>query len=176
MVLSRIVKGRNKRQIGCCVFQGECWNWRWSYVTADGDGQSVGQYILVSGIHLGSTTRFLLILDGCRFLGVGCPLWQKDSSQLLLVIASSHSLVQVMQDSRAIHNCLEFYTPPNLDDQIPLFTSRRKRVAQLYPQALDSSLWYAGWRKSTLHNDWSSVGKSILVSVIWDPWPIFLLF
>jgi hypothetical protein len=44
------------------------------------DRQSVSQSVLVSSIQLGPKTRFLLLLDSCRFVDVGRPLWQKDRS------------------------------------------------------------------------------------------------
>jgi hypothetical protein len=34
--------------------------------------------------------------------------------------------------------CIRFETPPKLESQVPVYISLRYRVAQLYPQALDS--------------------------------------
>jgi hypothetical protein len=37
-----------------------------------------------------------------------------------------------------IFYCFRFETPPNLEDQVPVFIFSRNRVSQLYPQALGS--------------------------------------
>jgi hypothetical protein len=42
--------------------------------------RSVGHSVLVSSTHLGLTTRFLLLLDSCGFVDVGCCLWRENGS------------------------------------------------------------------------------------------------
>jgi hypothetical protein len=44
------------------------------------DRRLVRQSLLVSSTHLGITTRFVLLPDGCRFVDVGGCLWQGDGS------------------------------------------------------------------------------------------------
>jgi hypothetical protein len=48
------------------------------------DRRSVGQSVLVSSIHVGLTTRFLLLSDSCRFVDVKRSLWRGDGSTLQL--------------------------------------------------------------------------------------------
>jgi hypothetical protein len=49
-----------------------------------------------------------------------------------------HSLVRVPQDSLYHILLSQIEDSPNLEDQVPVFISCRKRVVQLYPQALGS--------------------------------------
>jgi hypothetical protein len=51
------------------------WVWVLCY-----DRRSVGQCVLEQSTHLGLTTRFVLLLDSCRFVDVGRSLWQQDGS------------------------------------------------------------------------------------------------
>jgi hypothetical protein len=58
--------------------------------------------------------------------------------QLLLALASALIL---WSESRGTHDHIllsQIWDSPNLEGQVPLFISPRKRVAQLYPQALGS--------------------------------------
>jgi hypothetical protein len=55
-----------------------------AYVTSKSklcyDRRSVGQSVLVSSIHLGPKTRFLLLSDSCGFVDVGRFPWREDAS------------------------------------------------------------------------------------------------
>jgi hypothetical protein len=44
------------------------------------DWRSVGQSVLVSGTHLGLTTRFVLLSDSCGFVHMGRSLWRENGS------------------------------------------------------------------------------------------------
>jgi hypothetical protein len=44
------------------------------------DRRSVGQFVLESSVHLGLTTRLLLLSDSCGFVDVGCSRWREDGS------------------------------------------------------------------------------------------------
>jgi hypothetical protein len=88
----------------------------------------------VSGPHLVPSIRLLLLWDICGLHVVGPPPQREDGS----VIYSYNSLslsdpspAELMTTSGSlVCNTL------NLEGQIPIFISRRNRVAQLYPQAL----------------------------------------
>jgi hypothetical protein len=72
--------------------------------------------------------------------------------QLLLALASS---VILRSESRGTHNHIllsQVRESPNLEGQVPVFISRRNRVAQLYPQVLGRHLRRAKlrWRYSNL--------------------------
>jgi hypothetical protein len=58
------------------------------------DQRSVGQSVLEYSIHLGLTTRFLLLSDSSVFLNVGLSLWREDGSAVYNCCWSSpaHSL------------------------------------------------------------------------------------
>jgi hypothetical protein len=73
------------------------------------DRQSVGQSVLVSGVHLGPVTNFSFSSkfhsDICVFVILYHPLWREDGSVIFCTIASrpcqsSHSWVEVPQNSR----------------------------------------------------------------------------
>jgi hypothetical protein len=78
--------------------------------------------------------------------------------QLLLVLAS---VVILGSESRGTHDPVllsQIRDSPNLEDQVPVFISPRKRVAQLYPQTLGSffiasynSQGYGGGIRTRLH-------------------------
>jgi hypothetical protein len=93
--------------------------------------------------------------------------------QLLLILASA-----VMLASKSPSTCdhillCQIWDSPNLEDQVPIFISPRKRVAQLYPQALGSlfissyySQVYGGGIRTCLHAEcltipWASLGFSL---------------
>jgi hypothetical protein len=63
--------------------------------------------------------------------------------------------------------CLRFETPPNLEDQVPVFISPRNRVARLYPQALGFSLTLQLTSQSRSHV--TTEGQSVGLS--WCPAP-----
>jgi hypothetical protein len=63
---------------------------------------TVGQSVLVSGIHLGPMTRFVLLSDSCGFVYMGCGLRWKDGSAVYNAAGPyqhSHSQVKVSRDS-----------------------------------------------------------------------------
>jgi hypothetical protein len=101
------------------------------------DWQSVSQSVLVSGAHLGPATNFSFSLkfpsDICGFIILFIilwrPLWQEVGSVIYCTIASgpcqsSHSWVEVPQNSTAIFYCL-IWDSPNLEGQVPIFISPR---------------------------------------------------
>jgi hypothetical protein len=103
------------------------------------DQRSDGQSVMVSGSHLEPKTRFFLS-ENCGFLDVERPLWRGGGS----VIYSYNCFWALPEQSlwgpspvehTTIYYCLiwDFH---NLEGQIPVFISRRNRVAQLYPWAL----------------------------------------
>jgi hypothetical protein len=98
------------------------------------DRQSVGQFVLVSGAHLGPVTNFSLPLkfplDSCWFVVLYRPLWREDVSVIYCTIASgpcqsSHSWVEVPQNSRPYFT-VSYETPPTW----------RVRFPYLYPLEL----------------------------------------
>jgi hypothetical protein len=130
-------------------------------------------------------------LDSCGFVILYRPLWREDVSVIYCTIASrpcqsSHSWVEVPQNSTTIFYCL-IWDSPNLEGQVPVFISPRNRVAQLYPRALGSlfvtsydSQGYGGviltrvelslsyGRRSVDHSSWYR-------APFWSPWPDFIL-
>jgi hypothetical protein len=145
--------------------------------------------------------KIFFLPDICEFLDVERPLWREDGSVIYCTIASgprqsSHSWVEVPQNSTIIFYCL-IWDSPNLEGQVPVFISPRNRVAQLYPQALGSLFivsYVSGlrWRYSNppphgkpLDNPCQvkvqvtlrpTVSRPVRLGVrpIWDPRPIFL--
>jgi hypothetical protein len=110
------------------------------------DWQSVDQFILVSGTHLGPVTNFSfslkLPLDICGFVILLRPLWREDGSVIYLynclwALPKQSLLGRSPADLTAIVYSL-IWDSPNLEDQVPVFISPRNRVAQLYPRALGS--------------------------------------
>jgi hypothetical protein len=53
---------------------------QWTLFHLRHDRRSVGQSVLVSSLHLGPKTRFLLLSDRCGFVDVRRLLWWKDGS------------------------------------------------------------------------------------------------
>jgi hypothetical protein len=100
---------------------------------------TANQFVLVTSPLRFTTSNFIFQLDICGYspyvtsslmIGWVCSL------QLLLSLASA-----VRSDSRGTRDHIllpQIRDSPNLEGQIPLFISSRKRVAQLYPQALGS--------------------------------------
>jgi hypothetical protein len=110
------------------------------------DWQSVGQSVLVLGIHLGPVTNFShspfdYFLDSFGYVDVGRPLWREVGSVLFSFCQASP--VQPFSDLSpmglmSIVYCLYFWDSPNLEGQVPVFISPRNRVTQLYPRAWGS--------------------------------------
>jgi hypothetical protein len=88
---------------------------------------------------------------------------------LLLAFASALILES---ESKGTHDHMllsQIRNSPNLEDQVPVFISRRDRVAQLYPQALGSlyvasydSQGYGGGIRTRLHTGSNT-------QMAWDP-------
>jgi hypothetical protein len=82
--------------------------------------------------------------DDCGFLDVGYPLWQEDGSVIYLYNCFWALPEQSLVGRSSAELTITFYClirdSPNLEGQVPVFISPRKRVAQLYPWALGSLL------------------------------------
>jgi hypothetical protein len=86
------------------------------------DRRSVGQSVLVSSIHLGLTTRFLLLSDSCGVVDVGLSLWRENGSAVYNCCCTSlvHSfLVPSPAGIVIIFYCLWFETPPTWRARFP---------------------------------------------------------
>jgi hypothetical protein len=93
-------------------------------------------------------------------------------SQLLLALASA---VNLRSESRETHHHIllsQIGDSPNLEGQVPVFVSRRNRVAQLYPQVLDSifvasydSQGYGGGIRLRLHTGYTRIQDKFRVYV-----------
>jgi hypothetical protein len=82
---------------------------------------------LMSSTHLGLTTRFLLMSDGCGFVDVGRSFWREDGSIVYICCWSSpeQSFLGLSPSGLVtIFYCLRFETPPTW----------RARYPYLYPQ------------------------------------------
>jgi hypothetical protein len=102
------------------------------------DRRSVGQSVLVSSPHLRLMTRFSLLSDNCVSVDMGRPLWREDGLSFTIA-AVFDSAVILGSESRGAHDHIllsQIWGSTNLEDQVPVFISPRKRVARLYPQAL----------------------------------------
>jgi hypothetical protein len=100
------------------------------------DRRSVGQSVLMSGLHLRPMTRFVLLSGICSLHVVGRPPWREDGSVILsynLILLPGPSPSELMTTP-----CCLVWDFPNLEGQVPVFISPRNRVAQLYPRALGS--------------------------------------
>jgi hypothetical protein len=118
------------------------------------DRQSVGQSVLVSGIHPGPSNNFSFSL---KFLldrrGWACNLLYNS----FWALAEQSLLGWSPAELTAIFYRL-IWDSPNLEGQIPVFIYPRNRVAQLYPRALGSlfvasydSKGYGGGTVARLH-------------------------
>jgi hypothetical protein len=130
------------------------------------DRQTVDQSVLVSGTHLGTATNFSFFLkfslDSCGF-----AVWREDGSVIYCCCWSSpaHSRSGLSPAGlKTLFYCPNSWDSPNLEGQVPVFTSPRYRVAHLYLRALGSlsvasydSQGYGGGILSRLHT-----GKSRL--------------
>jgi hypothetical protein len=105
--------------------------------------------------HIFITLRHLRV---CRCGALFLTMERLCHLQLLLVLASPAILGASPAGLVIMFYCLRFETPPNLEDQVAVFISHRKRVDQLYPQALGStfvasyeSQGYGGGTRTRLH-------------------------
>jgi hypothetical protein len=117
---------------------------------------TANQFILATSPLRLTTSNFIFQLDTCGYSfyvtssltrGWICRL------QLLLVLASA---IILRSESRGTHVHIRDF--PNLEGQVPVFISPRKKVARLYPQALGSlfiasyfSQGYGGGIRPLLH-------------------------
>jgi hypothetical protein len=104
---------------------------------------AANQFVLATSPSRLTTSDFIFQLSACGYSpyvtstltrGWVCRL------QLLLVLAS---VVILRSESRETHDhplLSQIRDSPNLEVQVPVFISPRKRVARLYPQALGSLL------------------------------------
>jgi hypothetical protein len=93
--------------------------------------------------------------------------------QLLLVLASEVTLGSESRVNRDHILLSQIRDSQNLEGQVPVFISPRNRVAQLYPQALDSlfvasydSQGYGGGIRTRLHVGLTGMGSNWLVKVM----------
>jgi hypothetical protein len=109
-----------------------------SYIKNGGRSATLLEY----STHLGLTTRFLLLSDTCGFVDVGRSLWRENGSAVYNCCWSSpvQSFLGPSPAGRTSDHILlsHIRDSPNLEGQVPIFISPRKRVDQLYPQALVS--------------------------------------
>jgi hypothetical protein len=80
------------------------------------DRRSVGQSVLVSSLHLGLMTRFLLLSDHCGFLTRG---------RICLLQCTMYNIQYILLS--------QIWDSPNLEDQVPVFISPRNRVVWFIP-------------------------------------------
>jgi hypothetical protein len=97
----------------------------------------------------GPVTNSFFPLDSCGlFYFVAPSLTRGRVCNLMLLLGLAQSLSSLSQVGlMIIIHCPNFVDSPNLEAQVPLFTSPRDQVAQLYPRALGSlsvALWLAG--------------------------------
>jgi hypothetical protein len=100
-----------------------------------------------------TTSNFIFQLNTCGYIpfvtssltrGWVCLL-------LLLLILSSAAILRFVSCGTYDHILLsQIGDSPNLESQVPVFVSPRKRVARLYPQALDSLSLPPTTRRATM--------------------------
>jgi hypothetical protein len=129
----------------------------------------------MSSTHLEPKTRFLLLPDSCGFADVRRHLWREDGSALYNCCWSSP--VQSFSDPRpsglmTTFYCLRFEIPPTWKARSPYLYPPRKRVTQLYPQALGSifvasydSQGYSGVIRTRLQSGSNSLQVKVKVTL-----------
>jgi hypothetical protein len=96
------------------------------------DGQSVSSMSLFPA-HSGTCVQILIPVWKLRFCLCGRPLWREDRPAVYSAITQgSESL------STCKHTLLFTWDSPNLEDRVPVLTSLKNRVVQIYPRALGS--------------------------------------
>jgi hypothetical protein len=134
---------------------------------------TVSQPVLVSSTNLGPKTGFLLLSDSSGFVDVRLP--YKRMGLLFGIAAGLASAVIIGSESHRTHDNIllfQIQDSTNLEGQVPIFISPRKKVAQLHPHALGSLFvtsydfqGYGGYiQKSKLCYNQRSVSQSVLVS------------
>jgi hypothetical protein len=92
-------------------------------------------------LHLGPTTRFLILPDNCRFVDVGRPLWRENWSVVYNCCWSSPAQSfsgPSPTGLMTIFYCTGSRLPPTWRVRAPVYISSRNRVAQSCPQAMGS--------------------------------------
>jgi hypothetical protein len=90
---------------------------------------------------LGAYDEIFIIVRQLRVCWCGAPSLTRERIcrlQLLLILASAVILGPESSGNRDHILLSQFRGAPNMDGQVPVFIFPRNRVAQLYPQALDS--------------------------------------
>jgi hypothetical protein len=137
------------------------------------DSQSVSQ----SGHHLGPVTVFLSSffffeiifrqLRTCYYGTLSLTRGRVCNLQLLQGLADVVFLGSEFRGTRDEILLSQIWNSPNLEGQVPIFISPRKRIAQIYPQAFGYPplfRLYDQKLKSKLYYGGHSVGQSALVS------------
>jgi hypothetical protein len=118
---------------------------------------------------LGLVTRFYFLSEGCCLkVEVLFPWGVLSDERTGLQFALQSLNVLSHAEPRTIHYYL-IRDSPNLEDQVPIFISPRNRVAQLYPQALGSTLsaeFYQNTRASGPQFSTAFAVIWVLISVI----------
>jgi hypothetical protein len=125
------------------------WDWFWP-ITSSSESESellydwwliANQFVLATSLLRLTPSNFIFQLNTCGYSPhVTSSLTRKwvCRLQLLLVIASA---VTIGSESRGTHDYIllsQNRDSPNMEGQVPVFISPRKRVGRLYPQALGS--------------------------------------
>jgi hypothetical protein len=108
-----------------------------SSTAATRDLNSISQSVSQS-VRVRVTLRLMVICFHSPYVASSLTRGWVCSLQLLLALASA---VILRSDSRGFRDHIllsETRDSPNLEGQVPVFTSHRNRVTQLYPQALGS--------------------------------------
>jgi hypothetical protein len=96
------------------------------------------------GFPSGANNQIFVLSENCGFLYVGHHLWWKDESLLYSYNCLWPLPEQSLSDPSPAEPTSVLYClikdSANLKGQVPLFTSPRNRVAQLYPRALSDLL------------------------------------
>jgi hypothetical protein len=98
---------------------------------------TANQFVLATSPLRLTTSNFIFQLNTCcygPYVTPSLPRGRVCRLQLLLVLASA---VILRSESRRAHDHITLYQiriSPNLEGQVPVFISRRNRVARLYPR------------------------------------------
>jgi hypothetical protein len=118
--------------------------------------------------HLGPKTTFLLLSGSCEFIDVGAPsLTRGRVCRLHLLLGLARTVILWSEFRGNYYHILRHPHPPNLEGQVPVVISLRKRVPQLCPLALGALFvasydrhGYGGGIRTRLHT-----GSSLQTSI-----------